>query len=163
WWRKSWSPWQLPQAADKQPLRRNAPLSQDHNKPPDGGFFSTRQNARSVELFLEPCGRAGQGAQTVQPGLAHGAAALDGNAVNRRGEGLEGTLDANTAGDLAHGERGVQTPVALTDNHAFKGLQTLTIAFLYFYLNNYSVTRCEHGDFTGHLLCFELGNNVGHF
>src|SRR5690554_8174537 len=92
--------------------------------------------ARSVELFLDTSGLAGQGAQVVQLGLAHGTTALDSDAVNHRGIGLEGTLDAYTAGDLAHGESRVQTTVTLTDNHAFEGLQTLTIAFFHFYLDD---------------------------
>src|SRR5690554_7468773 len=104
-----------------------------NKKPPEGGFLWYQVQARSVELFLDTSGLAGQGAQVVQLGLAHVTTALDSDAVNHRGVGLEGTLDAYTAGDLAHGESGVQTTVTLTDNHAFEGLQTLTVAFLHFY------------------------------
>src|SRR5690554_1037168 len=126
-------------------------------------FFVVPGTARSVELLLDTSGLAGQGAQVVQLGLANVTATLDGDAVNHRGVGLEGTLDADTAGDLAHGESGVQTTVTLTDNHAFEGLQTLTVAFLHFYLDDDSVTRRERRDFTVHLLGFELGNDIGHF
>src|SRR5690606_37685628 len=99
-------------------------------------------------FFLDAGCLAGQGAQVVQLGLAHVAATLDGDAVNHRRESLEGTLDADTAGDLADGESGVQAAVTLADNHAFEGLQTLTIAFLHFNLDDDSVTRCERGNFT---------------
>src|SRR5690606_29463181 len=66
------------------------------------------QSGRLDQLFLDAGGLAGQLAQVVQLGLAYVTATLDRDAVNDRGVSLEGTLDANTVGNLAHGESAVQ-------------------------------------------------------
>ncbi|MCY1186678.1 hypothetical protein D9M73_275720 [compost metagenome] len=80
-----------------------------------------------------------------------------------RAVGLEGTLYANAAGDLAHGEGAVQTAVTLGDNDAFERLQTGTLTFLHFNLNDNGVAWCEGRDFLAHLLGFELLDDlVGH-
>src|SRR5690606_3408467 len=115
------------------------------------------------QLFLDARGFAGQVAQVVQLGFAYVTATLDAQAVDQRRVGLEGTLDTNTAGDLAHGEGAVQAAVTLGDHDAFEGLQTLTVAFLHFHLHDNGVARCERRDFFVHLLGFEhLDNLVGH-
>src|SRR5690606_12265449 len=135
----------------------------DHNEKssPRAAFF--RQEADLGQLFLDARRLAGQLAQVVQLGLAHVTATLDGDAVDQRGVGLEGTLDAHTAGDLAHGEGAVQAAVALADHHAFVGLQTGTVAFLHTYLNDHGVAGGEGRDLFAHLFSFDLLNDlVGH-
>src|SRR5690606_31360287 len=57
----------------------------------------------------------------------------------------------------------VQATVALADNDAFEGLQTRTITFLHFDLDDNGVARCEGRDFLAHLLGFDrLDDLVGH-
>src|SRR5574343_1851927 len=93
-----------------------------------------------VQLFLDPCGLAGALTQVVQLGATDVTATLHFDAGHQRGVGLEGTLNAFAGGDLPDDESGVQTTVALGDDHAFVSLQTLTVAFLNLHLNDHGVT-----------------------
>ncbi|MOA32741.1 hypothetical protein D3C78_1539850 [compost metagenome] len=72
-----------------------------------------------------------------------------------RAVGLESTLYANTVGDFTNGECTVYAAVTLGDNNTFERLQTRTVAFLHFHLNDNGVARGKGRDLFGHLLCFE--------
>src|SRR5438270_6200134 len=57
----------------------------------------------------------------------------------------ENALDALAKADLADGEAGLST-VGLRDDHAFEGLQTLLVAFLYLHLYTHRVTGAKDGN-----------------
>ena len=54
----------------------------------------------------------------------------------------------------------VQTAAADTDHHAFKGLQTLAIAFFHLDLDDERVARAEARHVAAHLLVFELRDDL---
>jgi hypothetical protein len=85
-------------------------------------------------------------AQVVQLGAAHIAAALDFDAGDQRAVGLERTLHAFAAGDLAHREAAVEAAVALGDHDAFVGLHALAGAFDDAHADDDRVTGHEIGD-----------------
>src|SRR5690606_144419 len=109
-----------------------------------------------LELLGDARGFAGQIAQVVQLRLAHVAATLQGDAFDLVAVRLEGTLNTNAVGDLAHGEGRTQTAVALADDHAFEGLQTLTVAFLDAYLYHDGIAGAEFRHIGLHLCLFDF-------
>src|SRR5437867_9734618 len=58
-------------------------------------------------------------AEVVELGATHVAFALDLDRGEQRRIGLESTLDAFAARNLAYDERGVEAAIALRDDHAF--------------------------------------------
>lgn len=114
------------------------------------------------ETLFDTSGLAGAVAQVVKLGTTHGATTLHFHAADQRAVSLEGTLNAFTAGDLAHGERRVQTTVTLGDNNAFVSLKTLFTAFNYTYLYAHGVTRYKSGDVAAQLFFFKLLDDVAH-
>src|SRR5471032_2045829 len=128
--------------------------SQATKKQPVGCFFLHRKLDLS-QFFLDASCFTGQVTQVVQLGFTYVTATLNGHAVDLRAVGLESTLYANTVGDFTNSESTVHTTVTLGDYHAFERLQTRTVAFLHFHLNDNSAARGKGRDLFGHLLCFE--------
>src|SRR5690606_9712858 len=104
--------------------------------PPQGG-------GRQSDLFLDASGAAAALAQVVQLGSAHGAAALDLDALDQRAVGLEHALNALAVRDLAHREGGINAAVALGNANAFERLQTLAVAFTHPHLHHQRVAGAE--------------------
>src|SRR5690606_17153649 len=88
-----------------------------------------RSDGLANQLFLDASGFARQVAQIIQFSTADVATALDFDRGDLRRIQLESTLDGFARRDLAHGERGIQAPVAAGDDHAFVGLGALARAF----------------------------------
>src|SRR5690606_21332054 len=109
-----------------------------------------------LEFLGDARGLAGQVAQVVQLGLAHVAATLQRDAFDLVAVRLEGTLNTHTVGDLAYGEGRTQTTVALADDNAFEGLQTLAVAFLDAYLYHDGVAGAEFRHVGLHLCLFDF-------
>src|SRR5256885_15626801 len=82
-------------------------------------------------------------AQVVQLGTTHITATLDFDAGDQGRVGLERTLHAFTAGDLAHGEAAVQATVALGDHHAFVSLHALAAAFDHVHAHDDEIGRAS--------------------
>src|SRR6185369_9648820 len=77
--------------------------------------------------------------------------------------GLERTLHALAARNLAHGEGRVEAAVALPDDHAFVRLHALALAFDDAHVDDDGVARREVGDGlaqAGDLFVFELLDDV---
>ena len=114
----------------------------------------------ALDLFLDAGGLAGESAQVVELGATHVAPALDLDLGDRRAVGLEDALHALAVGDLAHREGRVQAAVALGDDDALEGLETLAVALLDLDLHDHGIAGGEIRDLAGHLLLFELLNDL---
>ena len=89
-------------------------------------------------------------------GAAHVAPPGHLDVIDGRAVGLKNTLYTFTMGDLAHGERGVQTTISLGDHHPFEGLQTLTFPLFDLHLYHHGITGAKIRNLAVHLLGFEL-------
>src|SRR4029077_2555818 len=116
----------------------------------------------ALELFLDARRLARQVAQIVELGAAHAAAALHRDVADRRAVGLEHALHPLAVGDLAHGKGGVQSTVALGNDHALVGLDALAVALDHLHLHYHGVTRAECGQFAGHALLVDFLNDLAH-
>ena len=117
------------------------------------------------QFFLDTCRLAATVPEVVQLGTAHVTAALDFDAGDQRGVGLERTFHAFAAGDLAHDKAAVQATVTLGDNHAFVSLHALACTFNHVHAHDDGVTRGEFGDCfseTGDFFLLERLNDVAH-
>src|SRR5207249_7662805 len=85
--------------------------------------------ARVGKLLANARGLSRPVAEVVELGAAHVAFALDLDRGEQRRIGLESTLDAFAARNLAHDERRVEPAIALRDDHALVGLHALALAF----------------------------------
>src|SRR5690606_37884950 len=115
------------------------------------------------DLLLDACGLAGALAQVVKLGATHIAATLHFDRANRGAVGLEHALDAFTVGDLAHGERRVDAPIALGDDDAYVRLRTLAVALLHRDFHDDRIARPEVRNLlVADRFAFELLNDVAH-
>src|SRR5579871_5448888 len=113
-----------------------------------------------AQVFLDAGRFAFQPTQVVELGTAHFAAALDRDGIDRRAVRLEHALHARAVRDLAHGESRVEAGILLRDAHAFVGLHALAVAFLHLDVDDDRVAGPEFGQLAGHLLGFELLEDV---
>src|SRR5258706_537668 len=131
-----------------------------------GGFFLDRRQHFAIDAFqLLANARllAGEAAQVIELGAAHVAFALHLDGGERRRVGLERSLHALAARDLAHDEIGVEAAVALGDHHAFVGLLALLVALDHRDLHDDRVARREFRDLApeaGDLFLLEFRNQV---
>src|SRR5262249_7187147 len=93
-------------------------------------------------------------------GTADLAATLHGDGVDRRAVRLEHALHARAVRDLAHGEGRIQASVLLRDAYAFIGLHALAVAFFHLDVDDHGIAGPELGQLAGHLLGFELLQDV---
>src|ERR1700721_2799313 len=87
-------------------------------------------------------GFAFEAAEVVELGAANFGRAQQVDFVYHFGMDGENALHALTKTDLAHGEAGLRSTVAL-DDHAFEGLQTLLIAFLDLHVHAHGVAGAK--------------------
>jgi hypothetical protein len=137
-----------------------------------GGVLSAFSlSARAIRLLVLTMGEllantrrfARAIAQVVELGAAHVALALDFDARDQRRVGLERSLDAFAARDLAHDERRIEAAVALGDDHAFVGLHALALAFDDVDVDDHGVARREIRHRlaqTGHFFLFQRIDDV---
>src|SRR5690625_442598 len=108
-----------------------------------------------LPLFANAGGLTAQAAQVVQLGATHVTAGDDLDLVEGGGVYREGTLHADTKGDLADGE-GLTHASTLTGNdYALEDLNTSTFAFNNLHVHLDGVTGAEVGDVVTNGRCID--------
>src|SRR5258705_2774727 len=116
----------------------------------------------NLDLLFDARGLAGQFPQVVELRAPHVAAPLHLDLRDRRAVSLEHALHAFAVRHLAHRERGVEAPVALSDHDAFIALHALAVAFLHLHLHENRVARGELGDLARCAACFQIPDDLVH-
>ena len=93
-----------------------------------------------------------ESAQIVELGAANFGGAQQIDLVDHFGVDGKNALHALAKADLAHSEAGLRPVVAL-DDHAFKGLQSLLVAFLDLHVDADGVARAKRGNVSALRFC----------
>ena len=113
--------------------------------------------------FLDLSSLTLQIAQIVELSTANLTLADNLNVIYTGGMHGESTLNADTVGNTADGERLTDAAIALGDNSTFKRLQTLAATFNYLHENANGVTDVELGHIGAELSLIDGTNDLTHF
>src|SRR5690606_8866430 len=97
------------------------------------------------QFLFDACRFTRTATQVIKFSTAHIAAALDFDGSDLRGIQLEGTLDSFAGRDLTYDERRVKAAIALGNDDAFVGLNTLARAFDHIDVDDYGVAGAKFG------------------
>ena len=120
------------------------------------------RSALILATLLDASLLTAQIAQVVQLRTANAAAAGDLDGLQVRGVNREGTLNADTEGDLTDGEGLTDAGALTTDADALEQLCTLVVALDNLYVYVEGIAWAEGRDIVAQLCCIDLVNNVGH-
>lgn len=126
------------------------------------GRNKLRAAALELATLLDASLLAAQIAQVVQLRTADAAAAGDLDGLEVRGVNREGTLYADTEGNLAHGEGLADTGALAADADALEELCTLVVTLNNLDVDVEGIAGAEGRDVVAQLCCIDLVDNVGH-
>ena len=120
------------------------------------------RSALILATLLDASLLTAQIAQVVQLRTANAATAGDLDGLQVRGVNREGTLNADTEGDLTDGEGLTDAGTLTTDADALEQLCTLVVTLDNLYVNVEGIAWAKGRDIVAQLCCIDLVNNVGH-